>query len=129
LIDYDSWMPRFVVLYHEIPAGYPRETHFDVMLEQSGALKTWALEKIPAAGESVSAEQLPDHRVAYLEYEGEIAGDRGRVTRVEAGSYELTTESETEIIAQLNGEKLCGTLKFSRDDMKAHLWRVSFAPG
>ena len=122
-------MPRFVVLHHETPAGYPRETHFDLMLEQNGALRTWALEKIPATDEVVMAEQLADHRLAYLEYEGEITGDRGRVSRVEAGLYELTTKSESEITAQLTGEKLRGMLRLTRDDRKTHLWRVSFTSG
>jgi len=128
-MEYDAWMPRFVVLRHETPSGYPRETHLDLMLEQNGALRTWAVEGIPTLGESVVAEQLADHRLAYLEYEGEITGDRGRVSRVEAGEYELATESETEITAQLNGEKLRGMLRLTRHETTLHLWRVSFAPG
>ena len=99
------------------------------MFEQNGALRTWALEKIPATDEVVMSEQLADHRLAYLEYEGEVTGDRGRVSRIEAGLYELTTESETEITVQLHGEKLFGALRLTRDDQKAHLWRVSFTPG
>jgi hypothetical protein len=122
-------MRRFVVLYHETPAGSARETHFDFMLEHNGALRTWALEKIPATDEFVMAEQLPDHRLAYLEYEGEITGDRGRVSRVEGGQYELTTESETEITVQLHGGKMLGALRLTRDNQNAHLWRVSFTPG
>jgi hypothetical protein len=128
-IDYDGWMPRFVVLRHETPTGYAREAHFDLMLEQNGVLRTWALEKIPAGGQAVLAEQLADHRLTYLDYEGEISGDRGRVSRVEAGLYELTTVSEAEITAQLTGEKLRGMLKLTRDDKNTHLWRVSFGPG
>src|SRR5688572_14862819 len=117
-------MPRFVFLHHETPAGYPRETHFDVMLEKNGVLRTWALEKMPTADEVILAEQLTDHRLAYLDFEGEVSGDRGRVTRVAAGDYDLTAESETEISARLRGEKLCGQLKLTRDDKNTHLWRV-----
>ena len=34
-------MPRFVVLRHETPPGYPRPPHYDLMLEQEGGLWTW----------------------------------------------------------------------------------------
>jgi hypothetical protein len=122
-------MPRFVILYHETSAGHSRETHFDLMLEQNGVLRTWAMENMPAPDKIGTAEQLADHRLAYLEYEGEITGDRGRVTRVAAGDYDLTAESDTEITAQLHGIKLSGTLQLTRDDKQTHLWRVSFAPG
>src|SRR4051794_23553598 len=64
-------MPRFVLLRHETPAGSERPTHFDLMLEHNGVLRTWALSGLPAAGEPLLAEQLPDHRLAYLDYEGE----------------------------------------------------------
>jgi hypothetical protein len=37
---------------------------------------------------------LPDHRNAYLEYEGPISGDRGHVMQVETGTYTLTTDAE-----------------------------------
>jgi hypothetical protein len=122
-------MPRFVILHHETPAGYSRETHFDLMLEQNGALRTWALEKIPATDEVVMAERLADHRLSYLEFEGEITGDRGRVTRFAAGQYEIVSETDDTLIVQLRGNQLTGKLTLSRDDKKTHLWRVSFAPG
>ncbi|MHC4948639.1 MAG: hypothetical protein ACYTG1_10300 [Planctomycetota bacterium] len=38
-----------------------------------------------AAGERTALEPVADHRPVYLEYEGPISGDRGRVRRVAAG--------------------------------------------
>ena len=78
-------MPRFVVLLHETPSGYPRGAHLDLMLEHAGALRTWALEKPPLPGEIVVAERLPDHRLEYLDYEGAVSHDRGVVSRVDSG--------------------------------------------
>jgi hypothetical protein len=43
------------------------------------------------------AERLADHRVAYLEYEGEISGGRGSVRRVAEGVVENLQESENRI--------------------------------
>ncbi len=128
-MGYDRGMPRYVVLHHETPAGYPRKTHFDLMLEHNGVLRTWAIEKMPVENESVTAEQLADHRLTYLDYEGPISGNRGRVSRVADGQYEIKAESATEITVELHGEKLCGTLRLTRDEMKTHLWRVSLVPG
>jgi hypothetical protein len=38
-----------------------------------------------AEGGHLRAERAPDHRPAYLSYEGPISGDRGRVRRLAAG--------------------------------------------
>src|SRR5262245_18992804 len=102
-------MPRFVILHHETSAGFPRDSHFDLMLEHADALRTWAVEKIPAVGEDVSAERLPDHRLAYLDYEGEVSGERGTVSRDDAGDYECLQESETRLVVRVSGQKIRGT--------------------
>ncbi|NUQ64853.1 MAG: hypothetical protein HUU20_20510 [Pirellulales bacterium] len=70
-------MPRFVVLEHDSPRGL----HWDFMLESGDALATWALPEPPDAAAELAAESLPDHRPAYLDYEGPIASNRGTVRR------------------------------------------------
>lgn len=103
-------MPRFVVLFHETPAGYSRPAHYDLMLEQGEMLRTWALERLPSPGESLNAERLPDHRPVYLDFEGAVAGDRGRVSRVEAGEYEIAEETTAGLTIRIRGAKLRGTM-------------------
>src|SRR5687768_6367400 len=44
---YTRGMPRFVLLYHECPPDYVRESHWDFMLEAAGVLRTWAVAKLP----------------------------------------------------------------------------------
>ena len=81
---------RTVVLRHETPDG---GFHFDWMLEPpspSGQpakmLITFRLSSRPdLAPGPVAAERLPDHRSDFLEYEGELTRDRGRVFRVARG--------------------------------------------
>ena len=41
----------------------------------------------------MDAEVLPDHRLAYLDYEGPISGDRGSVTRWDRGTYDVEHQS------------------------------------
>ena len=78
---------RYVVLHH---TGHGPD-HFDLMVEWSpgsALLATWRI--TPGRGDAeTSAEQLDDHRRAYLDYEGEVSGGRGVVTRVDAGTCRL----------------------------------------
>jgi hypothetical protein len=99
-------MPRYVILRHESPRGL----HFDFMLERGEVLKTWELPAEPQAGCETPARPLPDHRLAYLDYEGPLSGDRGRVTQWDRGDYELISESPAICQVILRGKKLHGPL-------------------
>jgi hypothetical protein len=106
-------MPRFVLLYHECPPSFGKPSHWDLMLERDGVLLTWSLAALPAAWgggrdaaeEQIVATRLADHRIAYLDYEGPISGDRGGVTRVDGGEYEVLEETEQAIRVRLQGEE------------------------
>jgi hypothetical protein len=73
---------RYVVLRHD---GIP-EPHFDFLIEAVPGhdLFTWRAPSWPPRGGEIF-ERLPDHRCAYLDYEGPVSGNRGHVRRVEAG--------------------------------------------
>jgi len=120
-------MPRYVVLLHQTPAGYVRGTHFDLMLEHGAALWTWALDKLPDGGETVAAERLPDHRLFYLDYEGEIGGQRGDVRRVDGGEFDVIEDAAARLVVRLKG-RLNGTLTLSSDADAPHRWRISLSP-
>jgi len=99
-------MPRFVILTHDHP-----HLHWDFMLDVDGTLKTWRLETEPVPGESFETvvERLPDHRLAYLDYEGPVSNNRGTVTRWDCGEYTTLAETEQEWKVALQGERLQGT--------------------
>jgi hypothetical protein len=107
-------MPRFVVLLHELPAGDGRKTHWDFMLECGGVLKTWALAEEPQVRREIAAEQLPDHRLAYLDYEGPVSGNRGVVSQFDAGSYSEVSMDAAEIAVQLDGRRLKGMARLQQ---------------
>lgn len=79
-------MPRTVVLLHTLPDG---SSHFDWMIEVPGrpGLITFRCDKAPSRAPEFAAELLPDHRAVYLEYEGPVSGNRGKVERVAAGVW------------------------------------------
>lgn len=81
-------MPRFVVLEHDHPV-----LHWDLMLECGPVLRTWRLAEPPAAGKTIHAEALADHRLHYLDYEGPVSGGRGCVKGYLGGTYDLVSET------------------------------------
>lgn len=75
---------RYTISRHDAPDG----THWDLFLEEGETLRTWRLSAPPESGE-VTVVALGDHRLVYLDYEGEISGGRGTVARHASGRYVL----------------------------------------
>jgi hypothetical protein len=117
-------MPRYVILEHETPDG----THFDLMLEMDGVLKTWSLAAPPSPGKEQDAKVLPEHRLAYLDYEGPISGGRGSVTRWDRGTYDIERQSGSELIVRITGEKLNGRVSLLHLSATQNLQRFCFTP-
>lgn len=105
---------RFVVLRHEMPPGAPRAAHWDLMLEAGETLRTWALAQEPTGGNPLAATELPPHRLAYLDYEGPVSGDRGQVSRWDQGTYRISSESHDHLIVEIAGTRLRGIASFKR---------------
>jgi hypothetical protein len=104
-------MPRFVLLYHDCPPYLGKPSHWDLMLEDQGVLLSWALAEQPMAdgidGSTIVAVRLVDHRLAYLDYEGLVSGDRGYVSRVDAGTFAWIERTPVRLRVQLAGTVLC----------------------
>jgi hypothetical protein len=124
-------MPRYVILRHEMPAG-ERPSHWDFMLEDRGALRTWALPASPDMVGPMEAEALADHRLAYLGIEGPISGGRGSVRRWDEGVFSLIEKSAVRWELDLNGKRLRGratldALPEGETAESAQRWRFSFS--
>ncbi|QDT40962.1 Putative DNA ligase-like protein [Gimesia alba] len=120
-------MQQYVILRHDFP-----ELHWDLMLEHEGVLKTWRLpvapEIDPASDESsidLLVEALPDHRIAYLEYEGPVSGDRGEVSRWDRGSLTLLEYNDDSLVALLTGEELAGRVTLKKTDQE-NQWSLNY---
>lgn len=74
------------------------------MLEENGKLLTWALSAPLQLTDEVKFSRLPDHRTAYLQYEGPVSDDRGSVSRVISGTYEWTTEEKNAAILETSSD-------------------------
>lgn len=78
-----------VLLRHDLPDG---SHHFDWLLDLAGddssPLTTFRLPEPLhelAPGAELSAVRIADHRRAYLDFEGPVSGDRGRVRQAARG--------------------------------------------
>jgi hypothetical protein len=111
-------MPRFILLEHSGVPDDPAGRHYDLLLEEGAACRTWRLAEIPSAGgTAVAAVEIAPHRLAWLDHEaGEVSGGRGFARRVDGGPYELIgAEGETRLPAEsirvrLGGERVSGLL-------------------
>ncbi|HWE03417.1 MAG TPA: hypothetical protein VG326_13510 [Tepidisphaeraceae bacterium] len=77
---------QYVILRHENIA----EPHYDLMFETlpGSQLATWRADSWPIE-RKIAVTRLRDHRRAYLEFEGEIAGHQGRVYQIARGTCEV----------------------------------------
>lgn len=97
----------FALLEHAAPDGL----HWDLLIELPGrdGLATWRLDRNPlAAAGPIAATRIADHRRAYLEYEGEISGNRGVVRRLDRGDCTILDCGVDRLRARFAGDALRG---------------------
>lgn len=121
-------MNRYVILRHSpANAASTRPLHWDLMFELEEELLTWAVAVFPWKRKTVvPATRLAPHRLHYLDFEGELTGQRGRVQRCAAGVYQLIEHQPQSWRAELLGHELRGIVQLSRqphhDDKWTLLW-------
>ena len=121
-------MPRFALLRHAPPPDSPHAVHWDLFLEDGDTLLTWALAELPVAQRTIAARSLPNHRLAYLDYQGPVSGNRGTVTRTDAGSFAWRHRREDEIVIQLDGRLLHGQASLVQVTAGARDWQFRLQP-
>jgi hypothetical protein len=116
-------MPLFAILRHDGPGGL----HWDLLLEADQALRTWALPALPAEGVALVCRALPDHRLVYLDYDGEVSGGRGSVSRWDRGTYRIARQDAEGLAVEIEGAKLAGRLVLRRLPDEADEWELRFS--
>lgn len=112
-------MPRFVLLEH---VGHPDDAggrHFDLLLEDGPACRTWKLLDIPQpGGAAVAARELPRHRLEWLDtQQAAVSGNRGVARRIDAGTYDtVTLDADSladagRLVLQVAGTRVAGQLR------------------
>jgi hypothetical protein len=115
---------RFVVLFHIHPV---EGDHYDVMIEWGRILRTWRVARHPENATrdgSIDCEAIGDHRIVYLDYEGPVSGNRGHVTRYDAGHCRIVEESIDRIVIEFAGRIIEGRFVLKREPDTAAQWRL-----
>jgi hypothetical protein len=89
----------YVILHHTGVA----DPHFDIMIERAPGepLRTWRSPRWPIT-EPTALEELPDHRQAYLTYQGPVSQNRGQVRRAAGGTCAVESPNDNQIILRLD---------------------------
>ena len=101
------------------------------MLQRGEVLVTWQLLREPTGPQAlpIPARRIGDHRMAYLDYEGPVSGDRGHVTQADEGESTIETLTEALCVVTLRGRRLVGRFRLilvprSPESDDAGLWRL-----
>ncbi|MBS3085777.1 3'-phosphoesterase [Candidatus Pacearchaeota archaeon] len=119
---------RIIFVIHN---HYASHHHYDLRLEMSGVLKSWAVPKEPPRAKGIKrlAIQVEDHPLSYAKFQGEIKEGYGKgIVKIwDKGTYELIDKTSKKLIIKLNGKKLKGEYvlvktKYGNKPEKSWLW-------
>jgi DNA ligase D-like protein (predicted 3'-phosphoesterase) len=104
--------------------------HYDLRLEEGGALKSWAIPKLPPQEENVRrlAVETEDHPLGYKDFEGVIPEGEygaGKVKIWDQGAYLSLESNPGKRIIAIKGHKLFGRyalIKLKPKDSKDKNW-------
>lgn len=110
---------KFVIQKHTSTG----EVHWDLMLEAAGVLETYRLSLPPEQlqSHSTTAVKIFDHPLKFLTYEGSVNKGKGSVKIAEAGTYQITSQTEDKMELYFEGRILNDKFTLSRLD--AYNWK------
>ena len=119
---------RFVIQKHTTGIRR-RRIHWDFMLESSGILQTYRLDKAPseALHLAVNATKIFDHPLKFLTYQGPVNKGRGNVSITESGTYKIVHQAHHRIKLDLSGKILKG--KFTLTHIEGDNWQFGADSG
>lgn len=119
---------RFVIHEH-----HAKRLHFDLRLEISGTLKSWAVPKGVSMNPSEKrlAIEVPDHSIGYIDFEGEISEGKygaGEVRIWDKGEFETKNTAENlangKLVFTFYGAKLKGELTLVKMKNQEKNWLI-----
>jgi DNA ligase D-like protein (predicted 3'-phosphoesterase) len=115
----ETEQPRPIYVIQEHHASH---LHWDLRLEFSGVLRSWALPKEPPIEEGVKrlAVNVEDHPISYATFKGTIPQGEyggGTVKIWDCGTFKTLEEDDKHIIVDITGKKLKGKYALIQTNM------------
>lgn len=91
------------------------QIHWDLMLKTGPALRTYRLDVPPEelSRTGVRVEQIFDHPLKFLTYEGPVQNGTGSVKLADSGTYKILDEQQDTLEVEFYGQVLAGRYKFT----------------
>ena len=91
-------------------------THWDLMLQTGGLLRTYRLDSPPVEllDRPCTATKIDDHPLRFLRYQGSVNKGLGSVRIVDSGAYHLIDNSTDSFRLDFDGEVLRGQFHLTR---------------
>ena len=106
---------RWVLLRHTDAPDDKQGIHYDLLLEDETACRTWRLNEMPVLnGRAVQVVSVPLHKLEWLEkVEAEVSGGRGLARRIIIGTYQgnLPTSASYQVTVNLYSDNISGRLE------------------
>ena len=115
-------MAPFVILEHTCLDS----CHWDLMLRDGEILATWQVNKpLRDWGETaLDCQKIADHRLVYLDFEGHLTLNRGKVKQVAVGKYDLKQKKPGFWQVFLQADTIKGILELKKSDKNQ--WKLVF---
>ena len=84
-------------------------------------LRTWALSVEPTKQVEIAAEQLPPHRIEYLDYQGPVSGNRGTVA-LDQGLFRWLIDQSDRVEIHFDGQRLIGRAVLQQQPDAVQRW-------
>lgn len=91
------------------------------MLEVDDSLLTWRVLSEPQIGVELQIESSPNHRKAYLDYEGPVSGERGCVSQWDFGRLLHLQVSDEFVAGKLSSTRFSCELNLNINLMRQEL--------
>lgn len=118
--------PRFALVSHEVQQLPSPNMHYDLFLQKGGSLLSWRLLQ-PLHEHMITSTviQTPAHRLKYLEFEGELDQERGKIAQIMQGHVLYQECSDSLIEAVLETARVKLNIRLSL--LEAPEWELSVA--
>jgi len=107
------------VIHHHIKGP---DSHYDLMIHRGDKLATWAFPAMPGE-RSMEGRRLFDHRLRYLQFEGELSRSRGRTVIVDRGNCDILRWDDKSVEVVFQGDAITGRHFLVRGDRQN--WTLS----